>query len=453
QQNVPFPINEVVWDYQLMGGSEDELNVVLVAMKSELIESITDCISALNLTLEIVDVAPMALYNAVRYNYGDFDGCTLVMDLGARSTNLIFLEENRFFSRNLPVGTGNAITQQIMKEFELPFEAAEELKLTHASVAFGGAYEDYSDKVLSRVSKTVRNAMTRLHVEVERSMNFYRTQQGGTLPKRILLAGGTSVIQRMDEFFKEKLKVDVYYINPFRNIVIGDKVADEDVLQNAQIMGETVGVALRYVMPCPLEVNMLPAKVIAEKNFERKKPFFIIGGLGLIFVAICWILYFFRMGQLVDERIDIIKPEVQRLAAVEQQLSRVENDKKLLIDDAETLTALIATKTAWAEVINEIHSRMPDGMWLMTFKPQQGMLQDRAYVEAYTGIEVRGMIFNDKATERTIRDFRDSLKSSEFFKEDANETKITLSPLPGPNDYVREFTIEVGLENPIVKPK
>ena len=76
QQNVPFPINEVVWDYQLMGSSENELNVVLVAMKSDIVESMTDCIGELNLDLELVDVAPMALYNAVRYNYGDVDGCT-----------------------------------------------------------------------------------------------------------------------------------------------------------------------------------------------------------------------------------------------------------------------------------------------------------------------------------------------------------------------------------------
>ena len=91
-----------------------------------------------------------------------------------------------------------------MKEFDLPYSAAEELKLTHASVAFGGAYEDYSDKVLSKVSKTVRSAMTRLHVEVERSMNFYRTQQNGVLPKRILLVSGTSAIQRMDMNFQGK---------------------------------------------------------------------------------------------------------------------------------------------------------------------------------------------------------------------------------------------------------
>ena len=70
-QNVPFPIDEVVWDYQLMSGGEQEyLNVMLVAVKTDIVQNITDCIEATELDLEIVDVAPMALYNAVRYNYG-----------------------------------------------------------------------------------------------------------------------------------------------------------------------------------------------------------------------------------------------------------------------------------------------------------------------------------------------------------------------------------------------
>lgn len=470
QQNVPFPINEVVWDYQLMGSSENELNVVLVAMKSDIVESMTDCIGELNLDLELVDVAPMALYNAVRYNYGDVDGCTLILDIGSRSTNLIFLEENRFFSRNLPVGTGSTITQQIMKEFDLPYSAAEELKLTHASVAFGGAYEDYSDKVLSKVSKTVRSAMTRLHVEVERSMNFYRTQQNGVLPKRILLAGGTSAIQRMDEFFKEKLKVEVDYLNPFRNIIIGEKISDDEIIKTAQIMGETVGVALRYVMPCPLEVNLLPAKVMADKEFDRKKPFFIMAGIGLVLTALCWLFYFSRTTALIDQRASLIRPRVQAISKVEKELTNLEVEKKSLLEDVDKFAGLISKRTEWAEIISEIHASLPDGMWILAFKPIVGVAEpvepaapttrsrrgapaaravDVAAPTVYTRIEIRGMIFADKASDSSIRDFRDKLRASGYFKEGVEDTKITLAPMPGPDDYVREFIIEVSLENPL----
>ena len=103
QQNVPFPIDEVIWDYQLLGTNpQGELEVVLLAIKSDIIEELTEGVESAGLRTEMVDVAPMALYNAVRYNYGDLEGCTMVVDLGARTTNLLFLEQNRVFSRSIP---------------------------------------------------------------------------------------------------------------------------------------------------------------------------------------------------------------------------------------------------------------------------------------------------------------------------------------------------------------
>ena len=88
-QNVPFPIEEVVWDYQLIGGvAAEELNVMLVAVKVENVTNLTDCVQAAGLEPEIVDVAPMALYNTVRYNYPDLEGCTMILDMGARSSTI-----------------------------------------------------------------------------------------------------------------------------------------------------------------------------------------------------------------------------------------------------------------------------------------------------------------------------------------------------------------------------
>src|SRR5271170_3261126 len=77
QQNVPFPINEVVWDYQLVAGGDKEgkLEVVLVAIKSDLLDDLNGAVEASGLKTNIVDVAPMALYNAFRYNYSDLGGC------------------------------------------------------------------------------------------------------------------------------------------------------------------------------------------------------------------------------------------------------------------------------------------------------------------------------------------------------------------------------------------
>src|SRR5256885_5746354 len=87
QQNVPFPIDEVVWDYQLVGGGTDEqMQVVLVAIKSDLLEALNSTVEAAGLRPLVVDVAPMALYNAFRYNYDSGEDCSLLIDVGARTT-------------------------------------------------------------------------------------------------------------------------------------------------------------------------------------------------------------------------------------------------------------------------------------------------------------------------------------------------------------------------------
>ncbi|MEI8352801.1 MAG: pilus assembly protein PilM, partial [bacterium] len=177
QQNVPFPIDEVVWDYQLVGQETGELSVLLVAVKGDLVKNLTDCVEAAGLDPVLVDVSPLALYNTVRYNYSDLAGCTMILDMGARSTNVVFVEGSKIFSRSIPVA-GMAITKDVMKEFELSFEEAEQLKVAHAFVGFGGVYEGHEVGVADRTSKIVRNIMTRLHAEVIRTINFYRSQQG-----------------------------------------------------------------------------------------------------------------------------------------------------------------------------------------------------------------------------------------------------------------------------------
>src|SRR5204862_5162791 len=108
QQNVPFPIDEVVWDYQLVGGGADEqIQVVLVAIKEDLLEAVNAAVESAGLRTSIVCVATMALYNAFRYNYSDLAGCSLLVDIGARTTNLLFVESGRIFSRSVAIGGGS----------------------------------------------------------------------------------------------------------------------------------------------------------------------------------------------------------------------------------------------------------------------------------------------------------------------------------------------------------
>src|SRR5437762_10687757 len=209
QQNVPVPIDEVVWDYQLVGGgAEEQLQVVLVAIKADLLEGMNAAVEAAGLRPEVIGVATMGLYNAFRYNYSDVTEPSLLVDIGARTTNLLFMEPGKIFSRSVPIG-GSSITAALGKEFNQTFAAAEARKKQYGFVSLGGAYADPVDADVARMSKIIRSTMTRLHAEIMRSISHYRTQQQGKAPARIYLCGGSSGMPYMREFFQEKLQVPI----------------------------------------------------------------------------------------------------------------------------------------------------------------------------------------------------------------------------------------------------
>src|SRR5688572_3126895 len=129
QQNVPFPLEEVVWDYQILGAAPTgELEVLLVAIKSDIVEGLSRTAEKAGMRLQLVDVSPAALCNAFRYNYGDIEGCTMLLDIGAKTSNLLFFEKGNVYSRGINIGA-HSITQDFAKESKLSYDEAEKLKI------------------------------------------------------------------------------------------------------------------------------------------------------------------------------------------------------------------------------------------------------------------------------------------------------------------------------------
>src|SRR4029078_1781035 len=122
QQNVPSPLAEVVWDYQILGSTPGgELEVLLVAIKADIVEGLFRVTESAGLHLQVADVSPAALCKAVRYNYGDLDDCTMLLDIGAKTSNLLFFEKGKVFSRSINLGA-NLITQAFATESKLKYD-------------------------------------------------------------------------------------------------------------------------------------------------------------------------------------------------------------------------------------------------------------------------------------------------------------------------------------------
>lgn len=455
QQNVPFPIQEVVWDYQLIGRGEGELDVMLAAIKADIIVQLTDAVEQAGLQTDLVDVAPMALYNAVRFNYSDAQGCVLVIDIGARSTDLIFMEEGRVFIRSVPVA-GNAITQQIQREFELGFEDAEEMKRAHAFVAFGGAYEEPKSEVADKVSKIVRNVMTRMHAEIDRSIKFYRSQQNGKPPSLVLLAGGTSVIPYTDIFLKDKLKVEVDYLNPFVNVPVSPQIDAEEIGRHAHELPQLVGLALRKAHACPIEINLLPPKVEQAKVFKRKQPMLLASAIALVLVLVVWALYFARMSGLAREHLGRVNSRAAELDAIAGPLRATEAKLAALQQRLADVNTVIEKRGRWLKLLSELQAALPENLFLVNISPVRQPNPDAASGVAasdiapgsLTALDIEGVGYLDKVTSATpIRDYRDQLRASESF---SPQTEITWQPTPAVDQFVRQFKIRVVLKEPFL---
>src|SRR5215471_9485122 len=166
QQNVPFPLSEVVWDYQILGSTVGgELEVLLVAIKSEIVEGLFRVAEEAKLKLNLCDASPAALCNAFKYNYGELEDCTMLLDIGAKTSNLLFFEKGKVFSRSINLGA-NTITQDFATEAKLKFDDAEKIKIAEGFVSLGGAYEEPENPHQAAISKIARQFMTKLHIQV-----------------------------------------------------------------------------------------------------------------------------------------------------------------------------------------------------------------------------------------------------------------------------------------------
>lgn len=365
RQNVPFPINEVIWDYEFIGEpGAAEREVALVAIKADALNDINDQVEAGGARIVGVDLAPLAVFNAFRFCYPDVDESALIIDLGSKSTNLVFVEGQRIFTRNILVG-GSSVTGAISKELGLSFGEAERAKRTQGYVAPGGAYEPNPDETIDAISKIMRNTMTRLHGEVVRTINYYRNQQGGNPPRRIFLCGGGAQTAMIVDFFLEKFSMPVEILNPMRGVQFDRRVNQEEISANAPSMVELVGLALRHAGACPLEVELVPDSVAATRDAGRRAPFLMMAMLCLFGALLVPALYFKKAEQSVQEKLDKARLVLDDLKKRNSVIVDLDKQMQLLMGQSSQLEQVVIDRTYWTKLLNTLNSKFEnDYLWL-----------------------------------------------------------------------------------------
>jgi type IV pilus assembly protein PilM len=459
QQNVPYPIHEVVWDYQLVdSGESSQVEVVIVAIKADLLDEINDAVEGSNFKPATVDVAPMALYNAYRYNYSDLEGCSLIIDIGARTTNLIFIELNKVFSRSIVNQGGNTITQAIAKEFGEPFVAAEERKRRDAFVSLGGSYADPDDPEIARVSKIVRNSMTRLHSEIARSINFYRTQQQGKAPVRVFLCGGTSSLPYIREFFHEKFQLPVEFFNPLRNVAVeGAHLNLEEVGRHAHTLGELVGLALRGVGSCPMELNLRPASVVKRHRLAEQRPFIVLAGVCGLLALAAWWLYFTKAAEITESVASTVASKAAPLKNIEGKMKDARNAISRQEEQVAPFVEAVRERNYWTNVIADLNSRLPaEFVWITNFGPEEESADAPPPEKGAKGkpvpvrIMIRGLYAENPRGTAVVDEFLKNLAESPLYEVKADELQRTV---PDTATWGWPFQVPIVLKEPIKLPK
>jgi type IV pilus assembly protein PilM len=376
EQNVPFPIDEMVCDRQVLGDTETgDRSVMIVAAKVDQIESITSAVTSAGFRPELVDVAPLALSNAVRQaNQGD-GSCCVILDIGAKTTSLVILEGDKVYNRSIPIA-GKNITRDIAQALGCTTEEAEQLKLERGYVSLGGVAED-EDETTDRVAKVCRATMTRLQAEISRSVNFYRSQQGGGAPVRLYLTGGTALLPQIDQFFAEALQLEVEFFNPFDFIGLGPGIDVDAVGADGAFLAPTAGLALHQAGAARFAINLLPPSILAARAEQAKIPVLAVAGVLFITALVLVFLGIGRQTETLQATIDGIQSKVETLRSFEKKLKTAEGDVAREQASAESFRAILASRYATLVHVTAVRSSLVGGMWIHSW--QDGKITVRGW--------------------------------------------------------------------------
>jgi type IV pilus assembly protein PilM len=214
EQYIPFDIQDVNLDYQILDPgtgpeSRGSMEVLLVAAKKEKIGDYTSVIAQAGRTPVIVDVDAFALQNAYEVNHGpDPNQVVVLLNAGASAINInILLGDQSVFTRDISMG-GNAYTEAVQKELDLPFETAEQLK---KGIPVDGATFEEAQPVLHAVTENVL-------LEIQKTFDFYKATATSDKIDKILISGGASRVDGFPDAVAERFGAPVEAFEPFKNM-------------------------------------------------------------------------------------------------------------------------------------------------------------------------------------------------------------------------------------------
>lgn len=360
-QNLPHPLPEVAWDYHVTSDDGIETEVIALAIKNEAAESLCRSFSSRGQEVDSLSAAPVLDVNAWRLTHPGASPPALLLHIGARSTNLVFINEDSFLLRNIPLG-GGTLTQAVADTMGSSFAAAEELKVGFFS---GTRRLPDGDPAIGILHSQTQAFLRRLGTELTRSVVAYRRQKPDAAPVRAYLTGRGSLLPGLPEFLEEKLGVPVGFFDPTTAVELPPHLAAAHDGFFHQV-SELVGAAATFVDPEAAQIELLPAARQTRRQLKNRLPWLLAAAAAVTLAAwvpgLGWTL---AAGQARDQAAEL-RALTAPLAALEADLARETARVTALQDRIQRTEGLVDSKANWINFFADLQARLVavEDVWL-----------------------------------------------------------------------------------------
>ncbi len=349
KQQIPFPIENVNWGYHKIERDYEpgeQVEVGIFAIKKDAVQDFVNELRGQGLEPELLTIAPLALYNFATFDCKTGGGA-IMLDIGADQTNLVIIDGERLWLRNLPIA-GNDITKSLQDKFQIPFKEAEKLKKNARK-------SSNAKKIFSVMQPVLKDFLS----EVQRSLGFYKSKQKKAKLSRILLTGNGTKLFNLSSYLGKELDYKIRRIQQLNHFSI-DPDADMELLKNhLPAFSVAFGLAIQAVGAGKANVNLLPQSVVTRHTIQQKAPLIFAGAALMLIGAI---LYFF----IQDKRLTDIETRIS-----DRLKSRV---FKSIVDADEDLEDTIGELKAPMQTIEELELLVSERLWPMEIAQKLGQV-------------------------------------------------------------------------------
>ncbi|MEO2032711.1 MAG: type IV pilus assembly protein PilM [Planctomycetaceae bacterium] len=278
RQQIPFDLDEVVWDFQPIGGGAEEsgfmleAEVGLFAMKRELIFESMRPLMNKGEEVEVVQIAPLALYNYLSYDVLSFrktaetpdppdaEDYYIVLDMGADNTTLLVSNGRSIWIRNVPIG-GNHFTRALTREMKLTFAKAEHLKCN--------ATKSPDPKAVFQAMRPVFNDYV---TEIQRSIGYFGSVNRTAKIKKVIGVGNGFRLAGLQKFLQQNLQYEVERLEHLDGVTGDSVLSDPLFMDNVMTFAVPYGLALQTLKQTRIQTTLLPPEIVTQRKIRSKKP-------------------------------------------------------------------------------------------------------------------------------------------------------------------------------------